>query len=167
MNLARESMFFLGTTSVLVGIMLAAGARRHVEDILSWERQWRHATGLPEPEDQSAERKKWLYVYRFGGSLIIGIGAGLFYGGATGLGPASLSRNEAIVGGISLVLFSVAGAWWSWTIEKRRGPRFLDGELLAQDAPLPAPERIAVFCNRAVGVLFLTFGLRLLREGLR
>jgi len=37
----------------------------------------------------------------------------------------------------------------------------------AEDAPLPRGERVASACSRGMIALFLVFGLRLLREGLR
>ena len=52
-------------------------------------------------------------------------------------------------------------------LRRKRAPRFLDGELLGDEAPVPLGERVADFCARGMIVLFLSFGVRLLREALR
>lgn len=170
MSLAREWTAFAGAVFALMGTQLAAAARRNAEDALSWERQWRETVGAPETaEDASARRSGLVLAYRFGGLFFAGVGGGLLWAALTGHAPFAErgAGSDALFGGI---FFTAAGAllgWNSWMRRGRRGPRFLDGELLAQDAPLPSGERVALFCSRALIALFLAFGLRLLREGLR
>jgi hypothetical protein len=169
-NLAREWTAFAGAVFALMGTQLAAAARRNAEDALAWDRQWREAVGAPpHAKDEGGLRRGLVLAYRFGGLFFAGIGLGLLWTALTGRAPfaARGAGSDALFGGI---FFTAAGAvlgWNSWMRRGRRGPRFLDGELLAQDAPLPAGERVADFCSRALVALFLAFGVRLLREGLR
>lgn len=169
MNLAREWSAFAGALFALMGASLSGGARRSAEDALSWERQWRSAVGVPEPsENEEPRRRRIELAYRFGGLFFIGVGIGLFIAAATGRGPL-LTRGggrDALVSGLFFVVCGSVIAFNSW-VRRRRAPRFLEGELLAEDAPLPLGERLAAICNRALVVLLLAFGVRLIKEGLR
>ena len=72
-----------------------------------------------------------------------------------------------MIGGI---FFTACGAIMAANAQLRRGrraPRFLEGELLAEGAPPPLGERVAGFCFYGIVALFLAFGVRLLRQGLR
>lgn len=169
MNLAREWTAFAGALFALMGVSLVGGARRSAEDALSWERQWRAAVGVPDPAgDDEPRRRRIELLYRLGGLFFIGLGIGFFISTAMGRGPFMVQGGgrDALYAG---AFFTVCGsmlalnAWF----RRRRAPRFLDGELLAADAPLPLGERIAANCHRAMVVLLLAFGVRLLREGLR
>lgn len=170
MNLAREWSAFAGVLFSLMGVSLAAAARRNAEDALSWERQWREAVGASEPvHDEKPRRQRLELVYHMGGLFFIGIGIGLAYTAATGRAPFAVrgGGREVLLGGIFFTVCGVVLAINAWLRRGRRAPRFLEGELLAQDAPLPLGERVASACSQGMIALFLAFGLRLLREGLR
>ncbi len=170
MDFAREWTLFAGALFALMGTSLAAAARRSAEDALSWERQWRQAAGVPEPRETDPGRRRGLVLaYRFGGLFFAGIGLGLLWAAAAGREPFPVREGgrSAAAGGAFLLLAGAALAYKAWLSRGRRGPRFLDGELLAQDAPAPAGERVADACASAMVALFLAFGARLLREGLR
>lgn len=169
MNLAREWSAFAGAVFSLMGVSLVAGARRSAEDALTWERQWRSAVGADEPVDGEEPRRRVIErLYRFGGLFFTGVGIGLFIAAATGRGAvfARGGGRDALFSGAFFVVCGVAVAFNSW-IRRPRAPRFLEGELLAEDAPLPPGERVAVNCRRALVLLLVAFGTRLIREGLR
>lgn len=169
MNLAREWTAFAGALFALMGASLVGGARRSAEDALSWERQWRAAVGVPDPaRDEEPRRRRIELFYRLGGLFFIGVGIGLFISTMMGGGPFMTQgggRDSLYAGAFFTVCGSVLAlnAW----LRRRRAPRFLEGELLAEDAPLPLGERVAANCHRAMVILLLAFGVRLLREGLR
>ena len=170
MGIAREWTAFAGVLFSLMGVSLSAASRRNAEDALSWERQWRAAVGVPEPVRGEKPQRQWLeLVYHMGGLFFIGIGIGLLYSAATGRAPFAVrsGARETLVGGIIFTACGVVMALNAWLRGGRRGPRFLEGELLADEAPLPLGERVAAVCGHAITALFLAFGLRLLREGLR
>jgi hypothetical protein len=169
MNLAKEWTAFAGGLFLLMGISLAAAARRNAEDALSWHRQWSAAVGAPElAGNEDARRRRLFLAYRLGGALFAAIGLGLIVSGAAGHLPfaARESRRDALFGGLfftaSGVIFSLNG----WLRGGRRAPRFLDGELLDYDAPPPLGERVAAACSRGMIGLSLAFGVRLLFQGL-
>ncbi|MDD5304647.1 MAG: hypothetical protein PHS14_16250 [Elusimicrobia bacterium] len=170
MNVAREWAAFAGAQFALMGISLAAAARRNASDALAWERQWRVAVGAPEPgRDEEPRRRRLVLAYRFGGLFFAGVGLVLLLCAATGRAPFSAREpgREVLFGGI---FFTACGAVLTvnaWLRRGPRAPRFLEGELLADGAPLPLGERVAAACWRGMIALFLVFGLRLLREGLR
>lgn len=169
MNLAREWTAFAGALFSLMGVSLAAAARKNADDALAWERQWRAAVGAPEdPRDDEPRRRRFALGYRLGGFLFGGIGLGLLYSAAAGRPPAAAasSAREALFGGAFFTVCGAVLAVNAW-LRRKRAPRFLDGVLLDADAPLPFGERVAALCSRAMIVLFFFFGLRLLREGLR
>jgi len=169
MDMPREWTAFAGALFTLMGLSLAASARRGAEDAISWERQWRAAVGAPEPvQEDEPRRRRWALAYRFGGFFFAGIGLGLLYSAAAGIAPfaARGGGRDALFGGIFFTACAAVLAANAW-LHRRRGPRFLEGELLAEDAPLPLDERIASFCSRSMIALFFVFGVRLLREGLR
>lgn len=168
MDLSGEWTAFAGALFSLMGISLAAAARKNADDALAWERQWRAAVGAPEePRDDESRRRRFALGYRFGGFLFGGIGLTLLYLAATGRAPtAPSSGREALFSGLFFTACGVILAVNAW-LRRKRAPRFLDGVLLDADAPLPFGERVAASCSRAMIVLFFVFGLRLLREGLR
>lgn len=169
MDIGREWAAFAGAQFTLMGISLAAAARGKAEDALSWERQWRAAVGAAEPAREEAPRLRRLtIVYRLGGAFFAAFGAVLLFSVATGRGPyvAREAGPEALIGGIFFTLCGAVLAVNGWLRRGRRGPRFLDGELLADGAPPPAGERVAALCARATIALFLVFGIRLLRQAL-
>ena len=170
MGLAREWTAFAGILFSLMGVSLAAAAGRNAEDALSWERQWRAAVGAPEPVRDEKRRRQWLeLVYWLGGLFFVGIGIGLIYAAATGRAPFAVrgGGREVLFGGLFFTACGAVMAVNAWLRRGRRAPRFLDGELLGDEAPLPLGERVAAACGTAMTVLFFFFGLRLLRESLR
>lgn len=170
MNLAREWAAFAGALFSLMGLGLAAGARRSAEDALSWERQWRVAVGAAEPAgDEGPRRRRLVLAYRLGGAFFLAAGAVLLVLAATGRAPfaARPGGREALFGGVFFTACGIVMSINAWLRRRPRAPRFLEGELLADAAPLPPGERVAAACSRGMIALFLVFGLRLLREGLR
>jgi len=169
MNLAREWTAVAGALFALMGVSLAAAARRSAEDALSWERQWRAAVGAPEPvRDEAPRRRRLVLAYRAGGVFFAGAGLVLLVLAATGRAPFAErgAGRDALFGGIFFTACGVVLAVNAW-LRRKRAPRFLDGELLGDEAPVPLGERVADFCGRGMIVLFLSFGVRLLREALR
>ncbi len=169
MDLSREWAAFAGALFALMGTSLAAAARRSAEDALSWERQWRVAVGSAEPAgDEEPRRRRLVLAYRAGGIFFAGAGLVLLVLAATGRAPfvARGAGREALFGGLFFTVCGVILAVNSW-LRRKRAPRFLDGELLDPETPLPLGERVAAFCTRGMIVLFLAFGVRLLRVGLR
>ena len=169
MDLAREWTAFAGALFSLMGVSLAAAAQRNADDALSWERQWRNAVGASDPvEDESSRRRFLVVVYRYGGLLFTGIGLGLLWNAA--IGATFTERGggrDALIGGVFFTVCGAVHAFNVWTRRGRSAPHFLEGELQAEDAPSPIGERIAAGCSYAMVALFLGFGLRLLRVGLR
>ena len=104
-----------------------------------------------------------------GGLIFTLIGLALIGCVATGraLFVARDGSREALVGGIFFTACGVLLALNSRQRAGRHAPRFLDGELLADESPPPWGERVAAVCAHGMIALFLVFGLRLLREGLR
>jgi len=161
---------FVGILFTLMGISLAAAARRSAADALSWERQWRTAVGAAEPvRDEEPRRRRLMLAYRVGGFIFAGAGVLLLLLVATGRAAFAVrgGGREALIGGVLFTACGVVMAVNAWLRRGRRAPQFLDGELLAEEAPLPFGERVAAVCGHAMTVLFFAFGLRLLREGLR
>lgn len=169
MNLAREWTAFSGALFTLMGVSLAAAARKNAEDALSWQRQWRHAVGADEPAGGDEGKKRRLVLaYRFGGLFFAGVGLGLLWCAATGSEFAVRARGgDALIGGLFFTVCGAVMAAGAWSRRGRRAPRFLDGVLLDADAPPPAGERVAAVCGHAMIALFLAFGLRLLRDAAR
>ncbi len=168
MGLAREWIAFAGAVFALMGISLAAAARRSAEDALSWERQWRTAVGASEPiRDEAPQRRRLILAYRFGGLLFAAAGLALVFFAVTGRAPIAIrgGGRESLFGGVFFTACGAVLAFNAWVRRGRRAPRFLDGELLA-DGALPIGERVAAACMRGMIALFLLFGLRLLREAL-
>jgi hypothetical protein len=169
MNLPREWTAFAGALFSLMGVSLAAAARRSAEDALSWERQWRVAVGSSAPVgDEEPRRRRLVLAYRAGGIFFVGAGAVLLVLAAADRASFAVrgSDREALFGGLFFTACGLVMAANAW-LHRKRAPRFLSGELLDAEAPLPLGERVADFCARGMIVLFLGFGIRLLREGLR
>ncbi len=168
MDISGEWTAFAGALFSLMGVSLAAAARKNADDALAWERQWRVAVGAPEiVRDDEPRRRRFTLGYRFGGLFFGGIGLVLLYLAATGRAPAAPSSGrEALFSGVFFTACGALLAVNAW-LRRKRAPRFLDGVLLDADAPPPLGERVGAACTRAMIVLFLVFGLRLLREGLR
>lgn len=165
MNVAREWSVFAGGLFLLMGTSLAAAARRNAEDALSWHRQWSAATGQPEAVgDEEKRRARLIRVYRFGGLFFAGMGVGLLVSGVTGHGPFAERAvgREALFGGLFFTACGTLLGVNAWLRHGRRGPRFLDGELLDFEAPPPLGERVADVSSKLMIALFLAFGLRLL-----
>ncbi len=170
MNLAREWTVFAGALFALMGVSLASAARRNAEDALSWERQWRTAVGAPEPaRDEEPRRRRLVRAYRLGGILFAAAGLVLLFFAATGRAPIAVREpgRESLFGGIFFTACGAVLAINGWLRRGRRAPRFLEGELLAEDAPLPPGERVAAACSRVMIALLFAFGLRLLLAGPR
>lgn len=76
MELARAWTAFGGASLALMGASVACGARRYAADNLAWRRQWSQAVGAAEPAaGEGAPRL--IRIYRAGGTLCAGAGAGL------------------------------------------------------------------------------------------
>lgn len=169
MDLSREWAAFAGALFALMGTSLAASARRSAEDALSWERQWRVAVGSSEPAgDEEPRRRRLVLAYRAGGVFFAGAGLVLLILAATGRAPFAGrgAGRDALFGGFFFTLCGLVLAVNAW-LHRKRAPRFLDGELLGPETPLPLGERVAAVCTHGMIVLFLAFGTRLLRVGLR
>ncbi len=169
MNLPREWTAFAGAVFALMGVSLAGAARKNAEDALSWERQWRQAVGVPEPGGRDEPKRRRLELaYRFGGLFFAGIGLGLLWIAAQGraISPRA-GGDDALLGGLFFTACGLILGLNAWKRRGRRAPRFLDGVLLPDDAPLPAAERVSTACRRGIIALFLAFGARLMLVGLR
>ena len=168
MNHAREWVVFTGALFSLMGLSLASAARRNAEDALAWQREWRHAMGIPETGEVENPRRRLLELaYRLAGLFFFGIGLGLLWSTATGAFPAFRSGGrDALIGGTIITLGGVVMAFNTWR-SRPRAPRFMEGRLIGDGEPLPIGERVASACTNTVIALMLAFGLRLLREGLR
>ena len=169
MSVAREWATFSGALFLLMGVSLAAAARRSAEDALSWERQWRVAVGSSEPAgDEEPRRRLLVLAYRAGGAVFAAAGLVLLVLAATGRAPFAGrgAGRDALFGGVFFTACGLVLAVNAW-LRRKRAPRFLDGELLGPETPLPLGERVAAVCTRGMIVLFLSFGARLLRVGLR
>jgi hypothetical protein len=170
MSVAREWAGFAGLLFSLMGLGLAAGARRSAEDALSWQRQWRVAVGATEPAgDEGPRRRRLVLAYRLGGLFFLAAGLVLLFLAATGRAP-SVGRSggrQDLFGGIFFTACGLVMSVSDWLRGRPRAPRFLDGELLDDAAPPPAGERVAAACTRGMIALFFLFGLSLLRQGLR
>jgi len=168
-SVAREWATFSGALFLLMGVSLAAAARRSAEDALSWERQWRVAVGSSEPAgDEEPRRRLLVLAYRAGGAVFAAAGLVLLVLAATGRAPFAGrgAGRDALFGGVFFTACGLVLAVNAW-LRRKRAPRFLDGELLGPETPLPLGERVAAVCTRGMIVLFLSFGARLLRVGLR
>ena len=168
MNLAREWTAFAGALFALMGVSLAAAARRNAEDALAWQREWRHAMGIPEPREDDSPRRRFLVLaYRFGGLFFLGEGLGLLWSAAAQTFWAGRGGGRgALAGGAVFTLTGLVMAFNAWR-RRRRAPRFMEGRLIGDDEPVPTGERVAAACSSAMIALMLAFGVRLLREGLR
>lgn len=167
MNLAREWAVFAGALFSLMGASLAADAPRRATDVLSWMRQWREASGEPAPGAGAPDRRTLERAYRAVGALFAAAGVSTL--AAVLSGRVALAARVRGPGDPAAGLFftacGVALAFNAWKRAGRRAPRFLDGELSAQDAPPPLGERVAQACSHGLIALFLVFGVRLLRGG--
>ena len=165
----REWTAFAGSLFLLMGVALAAAARRNAEDALSWDRQWRAAVAdSGGVRDEEKWRRRLVLAYRGGGAFFAAAGLALLGAAAMDIAPiaARASGRGSLLAGL---FFSACGAVLSVNIWLRRGraPRFLDGELQGFDAPPPLGDRVASACSRAMIAVFLLFGLRLLTQGPR
>ena len=168
MNHAREWIAFAGALFSLMGLSLASAALRNAEDALAWQREWRHAMGIPETgEDESPRRRLLELAYRLAGLFFCGIGLGLLWSAATGTFLTLRSGGrDALIGGAVFTLSGVVMAFNAWR-SRPRAPRFMEGRLIGDDEPVPTGERVASACTSVIIALMLAFGVRLLREGLR
>lgn len=170
-RLAREWAGVAGASFALMGAAMAGRARRHADDNLIWQRQWRQAVGAaPARRDEEAEERearRLALAYRAAG-LAFTLG-GLALLGAAALRPEALAawqrppavgRGGALAGGLLLSACGFALAWSKAMRVERASP--LPGG--------PAPgfgERFANGCGWALSFLLSGYGLRLLKEALR
>lgn len=171
MDLAREWTAFSGALFSLMGVSLAAAARRSAEDALSWQRQWRDAVGAPHParEEEEPKRRRLTLAYRCGGLFFAAAGLGLLVAAPSSRAAFGVhgGPRETLIGGVFFTVCGLVLVYGAWRRAGRgRAPRFLDGELLA-DGVRPLGERIAEACSRGMVALFLVFGARLLWRALR
>jgi hypothetical protein len=168
MGLAREWTAFAGAVFALMGVALAAAARRHAGDALAWDRQWRDAAGAPrDPRDDKNRLAGLERGYRIGGLAFASAGAALLLAAASGIAfDVASADRAALPGGIFFTACGLFMAYNGLQRRRSRSPRFLLGDPLAAEAKLDGGERVALFCARALIALFVAFGIRLLREGL-
>jgi len=131
-----------------MGVSLASGAAGHVEDNLSWQRQWREAVGLLD-SDEGPWRERLLLAYRGGGAALSVAGLALIVAAFRGraLAGSDIGRFSAPVGAvIALMGLGLGALWW-----KR---------------PAGGP-RAAFASDWALCALWMIFGVTLLRQALR
>jgi hypothetical protein len=151
--LSREWTAVGGSALVLMGAYLALAADRLAHDHASWTRQWRELRGH-DPRGVEAHEKNMALMNRVWGALMAAAGVFLFASAMGGSAVMRLDpdRGDARLWGLGLVL---AGA----------GTAF--GRAWTRSPATARAERAAEFCAWALSVLLFTYGLRLLREGLR
>jgi hypothetical protein len=166
-NLAREWTAFGGASLALMGTALCAGARRHVEDALAWQRQRRQAVGAPGEDSDGSPGL--LLVYRAGGALVILLGAGLVAGAAAGraLSSTRFGPGDARALGACFTTLGLCFTALKLSRGAARGPRFLAADSFAAGSDRALGERIAGAAAWGLCALWAAFGLRLLTETLR
>lgn len=168
-RLAREWAGVAGASFALMGAAMAGSARRHAEDALIWQRQWRQATGAPHAAaDDAREARRLALMYRAAGAAFA-LGGGALLGAAA-LAPESLAawqrppdigRGGALAGGLLLSAAGFALAYGKAMRVERVSP------VLGAPERAPFGERLASGCSWALSFLLSGYGLRLLREALR
>lgn len=156
MDAGRLWNAFGGASFALMGLSLAAGARRHARDNLQWQKQWRQATG----RDASGEEGDAGLVlgYRLGGAAMAALGAWL----ALAAPPSRRlpGPGESLAAGVLLCALALALAWSRFRSRPGRGPSFLAGEELS---PRPSwDERLGEAAVWALLALWLAFGASLI-----
>ena len=171
-QLAREWAGVAGACFALMGAGLAGRAKRHAEENVVWQKQWRHAVGAaagdPAADESASRRLASVYlaaglVFALGGTLLLA--AALLRPDvlAAWQRPASLGRGGTLAGGLLLSLTGVLMAW-SKASTLERVPAALAGQ------PVPARlvgERLAHASGWLLSFVLSGYGLRLLREALR
>jgi hypothetical protein len=161
----REWTAFGGASLALMGATIAAGARRHAEDILAWPREWSRAVGAPDAGPGDARRL--VLGFRAGGALGVLLGLG-FIAAAAGGRPLTSSHfgpADARMLGASFTLLGACVAALNLYRRSSRGPRFLAFDPLAAPSARPLDERFAGAAGWLLIVLWIWFGLRLLNAG--
>lgn len=171
-QLAREWAGVAGACFALMGAGLAGRAKRHAEDNVVWQKQWRHAVGAAaaDPADDESAGRRLAAVYRAAGA-VFALGGALLLAAAAlrpdvlfaWQKPASLGRGGALAGGVLLSLTGAAMAW-SKASTLERVPAAIAGEAPPARS---AGERLAHASGWALSFLLSGYGLRLLWEGLR
>ncbi|HVG94737.1 MAG TPA: hypothetical protein VND21_09840, partial [Planctomycetota bacterium] len=104
MDLAREWTAFSGALVLLMGVSLAAAAKRSASDALSWQRQWRDAVGAPHPSrgEEEPKRRRLTAAYRLGGVFFAAAGLALLAAAPTSRGSfgGHGGLREARIGGL-------------------------------------------------------------------
>lgn len=170
-RLAREWAGVAGASFALMGTAMAGRARRHAEENVSWQRQWRQAVGRPAAAgDEARETSRLSWAYRAAGAAFALGGLALLSAAtlrpealAAWQRPPDIGRGGALAGG---ALLSAAGFALAWS----KASRIERAALLPPGAAPEAPsfgERLAHGCGWALSFLLSGYGLRLLREGLR
>jgi hypothetical protein len=167
MDFPREWTAFGGASLALMGAAIAAGARRHAEDNLAWQREWRRAVGAP--DSGAGDARNLVLGYRAGGAL--GFLAGLGFLAAAAMGRSLTSSHFALgdARALGACFALLGGAFAMMRLFRRapRGPRFLIHEPLAASDVRPLDERAATAASWALIVLWIWFGLRLILESTR
>ncbi|MDE2490056.1 MAG: hypothetical protein KGM24_04365 [Elusimicrobia bacterium] len=168
-DLPRVWTAFGGASLALMGLALAGGARRHAADLAAWRRERRLALGEPEPPGGDVPSPLEVLAYRIGGALLSLVGAALAAAASAGsvraAGPAGTRLGAALAGAV--VSACGVGFGTMKTLAGRRGPRFLRGEELADDAPRRLDERLADGAVWTLCALWAVFGALLARAALR
>ncbi len=167
-QLAREWAGVAGACFALMGAGLAGRAKRHAEENVVWQKQWRQAVGAA-PADRAADEaagRRLAWTYRAAGAAFAAgglslLGAALARPDVLAWRPASIGPGGALAGGLAL---SCIGVGMAWSKASAIEPAPLGG--------LPAParpvgERVAHASGWALSFVLSGYGLRLLREALR
>jgi hypothetical protein len=152
-DLPRAWTAFGGASLALMGVALAAGARRHAADNLAWRRQWNREMGVPAAD--LGDGSLLILVCRAGGTLGILLGLGFIAAAASGRALSSVRFG----GGDGRALgacFALLGAAFT-AIKVSRGS-------FGERAP---GEKIADAATWTLCALWIAFGVRLISETLR
>ncbi|MFI5348367.1 MAG: hypothetical protein ACHQ2Z_02390 [Elusimicrobiota bacterium] len=166
MNFPREWTAFGGASLALMGTAIGAGARRHAEDNLAWRREWGRAAGVSDAGPRDARRL--VLALRVGGVVGVLAGLGIVAAAAADrpLTSSHFGPGDARALGACFTLLGACFAVMSLFRRSPRGPRFLAFDPLAAPPVRSFGERVSGAAGWLLIVLWIWFGLRLLRAEL-